>query len=177
VIGGVNFFDIPLNIWNGAKCFVGIATYADDNCHWAFVPIFGYTLANFLFNLLSLYILKNLSSAIVYIQNTVRLPLVAIAFHLELIMGKDVILWSTDDFYTFGGLVVIIAGLGIYMKDAIVKSGKKSKPIPPLNENNTLLPSTRDIDIYYRSAPLPLRRNEYDSLEIDNVDFGSIIMG
>jgi hypothetical protein len=61
VIGGITFQEIPSNIIDGGKCFVGIKSRDGDNCDWAFIPILGYTLANFFFNILSLYILKNLS--------------------------------------------------------------------------------------------------------------------
>jgi len=170
VIGGISFLDIPKNIWEGAMCFVGIPSRAGDDCHWAFAPILGYTVANFLFNLFSLYILKNLSSAIVYIQNTVRLPIVAIAFHLPFIMGDATVPWGDGDYYTFGGLALIIGGLAIYMRDSIKKSKKIALEHQHFNvETTTLLPpSIVDIEKYFRSAPLPVKESTYESFGIDN---------
>jgi drug/metabolite transporter (DMT)-like permease len=159
VIGGMQVQDIPQNIIDGTKCFVGTPSREGDNCHWAFVPVLGYTVANFLFNLLSLYILKSLSSAIVYIQNTVRLPLVAIAFHIPRIVGTESIGWGSDDFFTFGGLVLIITGLALYMRDAIKKNKKRrlySSLIPP-----------ESLSIKYNSAPLPVLSDSEETFDMD----------
>jgi hypothetical protein len=104
-----------------------------------------------------LYILKNLSSAIVYIQNTIRLPLVAIAFHMPWIMYDATIPWGSDDFFTFGGLVLIIIGLALYMKDAIKKNRKIKIPFeyPSLLDGGDILKR-------YKTAPLPIaEKSEY----------------
>jgi hypothetical protein len=119
-----------------------------------------------------------ITSAIVYIQNTVRLPVVAVLFHLPLIMGSGYVPWGDGDYYTFGGLALIIGGLIIYMKDSI-KKGKKSN-LDIVNEYTSFLPSSvyEDIKIF-NSAPLPARiESGYETFGLDKrVDLRSIVIG
>lgn len=109
VIGTLNIREVPQNLLDGLLCFAGHG----PNCEWAFYPVVGYTIANLAFNIIALYVMKDLSSTVMYIQNAVRLPLVTIVFHLSFVMGQSV-KWDNPG-YTFSGLAIILLGLACYM--------------------------------------------------------------
>ncbi|KAL6068803.1 SEC7 domain-containing protein [Balamuthia mandrillaris] len=61
-------------------------------------------------------VVKHGSAAIAYIANTVRLPLVAIAFHLRPVMGNRVLKWdSQGSLFNFAGLFFILTGLVLFL--------------------------------------------------------------
>lgn len=71
--GQLSIMEIPQNMLDAAKCFVNLPTsHADDDCNLAWLPVVGYAACNFVFNITSLYVIKELSSAVVYIQNAIR---------------------------------------------------------------------------------------------------------
>jgi hypothetical protein len=82
--GQLTIQQIPENMLDAAKCFLNLETsHADDNCNLAWLPVVGYAVCNFIFNITSLYVIKELSSAVVYIQNAIRfdhLPLPCIHY-------------------------------------------------------------------------------------------------
>ena len=90
----------------------------------------GYVLFNFVFNIVCLYVIKELSGSVVLVQNTVRLPIVIICFHFTFIMGEFTEPWNESSYYVFGGLALIIAGLIFYMMDAVRKEMTQEKPEP-----------------------------------------------
>eukprot|EP01120_Amphizonella_sp_Union-15-10_P014588 TRINITY_DN7118_c0_g1_i2.p1 TRINITY_DN7118_c0_g1~~TRINITY_DN7118_c0_g1_i2.p1 ORF type:complete len:283 (+),score=25.38 TRINITY_DN7118_c0_g1_i2:2-850(+) len=111
VIGSLNIKQVPSNLWSGLKCFFGIG----QNCDGVYYPVVAYAITNLTFNIIALFVMKELSSAVMYIQNAVRLPLISIVFHIHFVIGNGSLPWSHNDIYTFSGLGVILIGLGIYM--------------------------------------------------------------
>lgn len=113
------------NLWGGLKCLGGQGSVSTDTCEGAWIPVAIYAVCNFIYNICSLYVVKvctsgtplkrqkklirsktiqEISSAVVYIQNTVRLPIVTIAFHLPFVVGSSAMPWDTDSYFTFGGM-------------------------------------------------------------------------
>jgi len=114
--GGLTFDEIPTNLENGARClFTGhnsITTGAHpDDCEFAWAMTLGYIIANIMYNIVILLMLKYGSAALLYVASAVILPLANIAFTLDFIMGKEA---TTLSPYDIAGLVVILIGLVIY---------------------------------------------------------------
>jgi hypothetical protein len=163
--GQLSIKEVPENLWDGMKCYVGINSAADDDCFLAFLPLTGYTITNIGYNIVSLYVIKELSSAIMYIQNAVRyvfqqfldqaaltqsprcsfqrrLPLVTIAFHLTFIMGATAEPWNSNSWFLFGGLGIIIVGLVMYMwKSMKTLESLTQEPPPPVGSVDAINPS------------------------------------
>jgi len=100
---------------------------------------------------------------------------VAVLFHLPIIMGTGFVPWSEGDFYTFGGLALIIGGLIIYMRDSIKKGNKLKLDVP--NEYTSFLPSKVYDVKNYNSAPLPTQMSGYNFGLDYGVDIRSIVIG
>lgn len=163
--GQLTLSEIPQNMLDALRCFVNLPTsHPDDMCELAWLPVLGYAFCNFIFNITSLYVIKELSSAVVYIQNairydliflrlqdaaadsylhnitlSVRLPLVTVAFHLTFIMGAAALPWDYTSWYLFGGLAVILVGLILYMFTAL--KDLRAKLAPSVSEKSPLLNS------------------------------------
>ncbi len=113
--------DLPQNMWNGVRCYVGInsmtcgADENDDSCTAddcmpggpMFVNI--YLVFNQFYNLLIILILKYGSSNLLYLALTLMVPLGNVAFTLPFVPENSP-LKATDII----GLVVICFGLGCY---------------------------------------------------------------
>eukprot|EP00981_Chlorochromonas_danica_P014257 scaffold7628_cov253-Ochromonas_danica.AAC.18 len=110
--------DLPANMWNGMKCYVGVNSLTcddDDDCTAddcnpqapMFVNI--YLVFNQFYNLLIILILKYGSANLLYLALTLMVPLGNVAFTLPFMPQKQT-LQPTDII----GLVVICAGLGCY---------------------------------------------------------------
>jgi len=113
--------DLPQNMWNGMKCYVGISSYTcdadanDDSCTAdkcfpqapEFVNI--YLVFNQFYNLLIILILKYGSSNLLYLALTLMVPLGNVVFTLPFVPENSP-LRVTD----IVGLVVICFGLGCY---------------------------------------------------------------
>jgi hypothetical protein len=110
--------ELPQNIFNGLKCYVGISSVTcddDDNCTPddcnpqapEFVNI--YLVFNQFYNLLIILILKYGSANLLYLALTLMVPLGNVAFTLPFVPQSQS-LRPTD----IVGLVVICFGLGCY---------------------------------------------------------------
>ena len=112
--------DLPQNLWNGARCFMGYDSLhscdddgddcQEDDCYPQ-APMFVslYLMFNFAYNLLILLILKYGSANILWLSFTLMVPLGNVAFTLKFI-PEHAPLRITDII----GLVVICVGLCIY---------------------------------------------------------------
>jgi hypothetical protein len=115
---GLGLSDIMPNMWNGAKCWVGINTIMEadeargiwkDDCAMAPVFVNTYLGFNLVFNVLIIVILKHGSANILWMASTVIVPLSNIAFSLNFMPNhKPLTGWDV------AGLVVIMAGLVVY---------------------------------------------------------------
>jgi hypothetical protein len=110
--------ELPANMWNGIKCYVGISTITcdgDNNCTPdkcfpqapEFVNI--YLVFNQFYNLLIILILKYGSANLLYLALTLMVPLGNVTFTLPFVPQNGP-LRPTDII----GLVVICFGLGCY---------------------------------------------------------------
>jgi hypothetical protein len=112
--------DLPENLWNGLRCFMGYDSIhhcdddgddcQEDNC-MPQAPMFVccYLVFNQAYNLLILLILKHGSANILWLSFTLMVPLGNVAFTLNFI-PEHAPLRITDII----GLVVIVGGLGMY---------------------------------------------------------------
>eukprot|EP01031_Cornospumella_fuschlensis_P033119 gene33119-40062_t len=111
--------ELPKNMYDGLKCYVGISTLTcdsnDDDCEAddcnPYAPEFVniYLVFNQFYNLLIILILKYGSANLLYLALTLMVPLGNVAFTLPF-MPQSQTLRPTD----IVGLVVICAGLGCY---------------------------------------------------------------
>lgn len=109
---------LPMNLWNGLRCFFGFNSIDcddDDNCTpdncYPQAPMFVtcYLFFNQLYNLLIILILKYGSANILFLALTLMVPLGNVAFTLDF-MPEHAPLKITDIF----GLIIICLGLGCY---------------------------------------------------------------
>jgi hypothetical protein len=124
---------LPNQFWNGALCWVGSApccclgglnmtinnstsglcpTIGEGTCPTPLGPALwllpGYTLCNFVYNALGLYITKHGSAVLRYISYALILPLATMA-------GASVF-HEAITYYTLVGLITVIVGFGLYQK-------------------------------------------------------------
>jgi len=105
--------DLPSNIMNGARCYVGINSISGgdhpDDCGLAPLYVNLYIFFNVLYNVLIIMILKYGSSNILWLAMTIMVPLVNFAFALPFMPEpQPLTVWNDV------GLVVIMGGLVIY---------------------------------------------------------------
>ncbi|KAL7517941.1 hypothetical protein ACHAWX_002814 [Stephanocyclus meneghinianus] len=106
--------ELPSNIIDGIKCYLGIATitggcHPDDQCHLAPLYVNMFLLFNVGFNVLIVYILKFGSANVLFMAGTVMVPLGNVAFALPFMPGSTP-LHDSD----IAGLIVILTGLVTY---------------------------------------------------------------
>jgi hypothetical protein len=113
--------DLPENLWNGFRCYVGISSVKaaedddsvhPDNCNPQgplFVNV--YLIFNVCYNILIIFILKYGNANILWLAMTVMVPLGNLAFALPF-MPQNTNVTSFD----IGGLVIIMVGLVGYRK-------------------------------------------------------------
>jgi hypothetical protein len=163
----VSLADLPTNLANGAKCFVGISSRSSsnddhpDDCY-PFAPTFVslYLVFNILYNILVILILKYGSANILWLSFTIMVPLGNVAFTLPF-MPEHTTLRSTDII----GLVVIMLGLVLYrFADQILigRAGKNAGGLLDEALHDPLLeaPSDREDEL-----SLPAMDNNYDGDE------------
>lgn len=105
---------LPENLWNGARCFVGInSRFAPDphpdNCAMGPVYVSVYLGFNLCYNVLIIMILKYGSSNILWLAMTIMVPLGNAAFALPFVPNHKA-MHATDVI----GLVLIMGGLFVY---------------------------------------------------------------
>ena len=117
------FEDIPQNIYDGFKCYVGINTVLDessphlvlDQCGTAPYFVSAFIAFNLVYNVLIIVILKRGSSSLLYLSSTVLVPVNDGMFSLKFIPGHKP-LHLADVL----GLVVIMLGLLLYRCGALI---------------------------------------------------------
>jgi len=106
--------ELPQNIWDGIKCYLGIATittgcHPDDQCHLAPLYVNVFLVFNVCFNILIVYVLKYGSANVLFMASTVMVPIGNLAFTLPFMPGSTP-LKDSD----IAGLLVILLGLVTY---------------------------------------------------------------
>jgi len=108
--------EVPLNLWNGLKCYAGIGSiftgcHTDEMCA-GLAPLFVnvYLLLNVLYNILIIYILKYGSSNVLWLALTIMVPIGNLAFSLPFMPGGGAEIHPSDII----GLLVILSGLVLY---------------------------------------------------------------
>jgi len=106
--------ELPQNIWDGIKCYLGIATittgcHPDDQCHLAPLYVNVFLVFNVCFNILIVYVLKYGSANVLFMASTVMVPIGNLAFALPFMPGSTP-LKDSD----IAGLLVILFGLVTY---------------------------------------------------------------
>ena len=106
--------ELPQNIWDGIKCYLGIATittgcHPDDQCHLAPLYVNVFLVFNVCFNILIVYVLKYGSANVLFMASTVMVPIGNLAFALPFMPGSTP-LKDSD----IAGLLVILLGLVTY---------------------------------------------------------------
>lgn len=125
--------ELPSNIWDGIKCYLGISTittgcHPDDQCHEAPFYVNMFLMFNVCFNILIVYILKYGSANVLFMAGTVMVPFGNLAFALPFMPGS-MPLHDSDVI----GLLVILFGLVTYRFGIAFKCGIPSwRTIPPL---------------------------------------------
>lgn len=123
----VPLHDLPSLLLNGIKCLLGqdvlrtdcIIERGDDgtslppcdHCRGAWLPVLLYMIANILYNVFGILVIKHGGATLYTMLMTLRLPLVSFAFCMSFFMGDEA---QPVDWYDLVGLVVILIGLCIY---------------------------------------------------------------
>ncbi|KAL7542049.1 hypothetical protein ACHAXR_012351 [Thalassiosira sp. AJA248-18] len=125
--------ELPKNIWDGIKCYLGIGTimagcHPDDQCHESPLYVNVFLVFNVCFNILIVYILKFGSANVLFMASTVMVPIGNLAFALPFMPGSTP-LKDSD----IAGLMVILFGLVTYRFGNNFKCGVSHwRTIPPL---------------------------------------------
>lgn len=127
--------ELPKNIWDGIKCYLGTGTidsgcHPDDKCHEAPLYVNVFLVFNVCFNILIVYILKFGSANVLFMASTVMVPIGNLAFALPFMPGSTP-LKDSD----IAGLMVILFGLVTYRFGNAFKCSKvvsRWRTIPPL---------------------------------------------
>lgn len=105
--------ELPSNLWNGMKCYVGINSITTgphiDDCSSAPIYVNVYILFNLAYNVLIILLLKYGSSNILYLCITLQVPISNLAFALPFMPNSQPVTWEAGL-----GLAVIMGGLVIY---------------------------------------------------------------
>lgn len=128
--------DLPENLWDGLKCYVGVSSITcdagDEDCTAdkcfpdSVIYVNVYLIFNQFYNLFIILILKYGSSNLLYLALTLMVPLGNVAFTLPFVPQNQP-LRPTD----IVGLIVICAGLACYRFAAdIIKTYFMEKSIP-----------------------------------------------
>eukprot|EP00698_Gefionella_okellyi_P011877 TRINITY_DN3161_c0_g1_i1.p1 TRINITY_DN3161_c0_g1~~TRINITY_DN3161_c0_g1_i1.p1 ORF type:complete len:599 (+),score=60.86 TRINITY_DN3161_c0_g1_i1:41-1837(+) len=139
VMSGLAVTDIPINIWQGLRCFltgmnfifpggaVACSTAKDclntvccDSCNGMFPDVTSvaalwgvimYMGANIIYNVMLIMVIKHFDAAMMYVASTVVLPLGAACFTVAAFMGSHAMPFTT---YDGAGLGVVLLGLIVY---------------------------------------------------------------
>jgi len=103
-----------------------------DDCNLAYVNMIFYLFVNLGYNIFGLLVVKHGSATLMMIANTVRLPLVNLAFAIHFIMGKQT---QSLNIYDIASLLIIIFGLLVFrFVSPIIAYIRGEKPDPNKEE-------------------------------------------
>jgi hypothetical protein len=111
---GVLPSQLPANIWDGIKCYLGVSTitggcHPDDLCSESPLYVNIFLVFNVAFNILLVFVLKFGSANVLFMAATIMVPIGNLAFALPFIPGS-MPLHDSD----IAGLIVILLGLVTY---------------------------------------------------------------
>lgn len=108
---GVPAKQIWVDLWDGCKCFAGVTTPGVE-CDTAGAWLVGYSVTNFIYNVLGLLLMKagsehGVGAVLCTIAYALKLPLSNLVFTIHAIMGPH-----TEHFtpWSVGGLVIVLVG-------------------------------------------------------------------
>eukprot|EP00986_Skeletonema_menzelii_P014453 scaffold9607_cov157-Skeletonema_menzelii.AAC.3 len=119
--------ELPANIWDGIKCYLGISTitggcHPDDMCSESPLYVNIFLVFNVAFNVLLVFVLKFGSANVLFMAATVMVPIGNLAFALPFVPGSTP-LHDSD----IAGLLVILLGLVTYRFGNNIKCRRKDK--------------------------------------------------
>ncbi|XXQ29777.1 EamA domain-containing protein [Plasmodiophora brassicae] len=154
--------DIPMAIWNGAKCMCGVNTVLasatnaiPDSCAGAWIPLSAYIAFNLLYNISIMLVIKHGSAALMYFAMTLRLPIIQVVFALPFMPGGG----QPFSLYAVIGLFVILLGLSIY------RWASSRQPSGAEEEDIQMIPGALEppaCTLTRKSGTLLLRRRSHD---------------
>lgn len=111
---GISPSQLPANIWDGIKCYLGVSTitggcHPDDLCSQSPLYVNIFLVFNVAFNILLVFVLKFGSANVLFLAATIMVPIGNLAFALPFIPGS-MPLRDSD----IAGLMVILLGLVTY---------------------------------------------------------------
>lgn len=103
----------------------------------------GYLCFNLFFNIFTMLVIKHGSATLAFLVSTLRMPISAVAFSSELIMGDDAVRPGASDLFS---LVVILAGLGAYRYGGRLLKREQRRPSQTATTTSSpLWPSPSDM--------------------------------
>lgn len=143
--------ELPANIWDGIKCYLGISTitggcHPDELCSESPLYVNIFLVFNVAFNILLVFVLKFGSANVLFMAATVMVPIGNLAFALPFVPGS-VPLHDSD----IAGLLVILLGLITYRFGSSIKCGRRGKR-RSMDETST---TTDDGNLFSPGSVLP----------------------
>eukprot|EP00591_Stephanopyxis_turris_P009232 CAMPEP_0195511392 /NCGR_PEP_ID=MMETSP0794_2-20130614/3725_1 /TAXON_ID=515487 /ORGANISM="Stephanopyxis turris, Strain CCMP 815" /LENGTH=476 /DNA_ID=CAMNT_0040638977 /DNA_START=67 /DNA_END=1497 /DNA_ORIENTATION=- len=129
----VSPLNLPANMWDGFKCYVGIGTITTgchpDQCSQAPLLVNSFVLVTFFFSQFFILLIKFGSANLMFLASTFIVPISNLAFALP-IMPDPAVLHASD----VTGLLVILSGIVFY------RFGSKlcGKTVTPEREEDTI---------------------------------------
>jgi hypothetical protein len=180
---GVLPSQLPANIWDGIKCYLGVSTitggcHPDDLCSESPLYVNIFLVFNVAFNILLVFVLKFGSANVLFMAATIMVPIGNLAFALPFIPGS-MPLHDSD----IAGLMVILLGLVTYRFGSsfkcrsIFRKGKRRRSGGDENSNNedegnlfspgSVLPFSPDGVRRYARSLLNGGDTEYEEFDLD----------
>lgn len=171
---------LPANIWDGIKCYLGVSTitggcHPDDLCGESPLYVNIFLVFNVAFNILLVFVLKFGSANVLFMAATIMVPIGNLAFALPFMPGS-MPLHDSD----IAGLMVILLGLVTYrfgssFKCRSIRKGKRrSDGDERSNEDEgnlfspgSILPFSPDGVRRYARTLLNAGDTEYEEFNLD----------
>eukprot|EP00128_Syssomonas_multiformis_P006284 Colp12_sorted_trinity150504_noHs@24381 len=110
--GGTPMSEIPSNIANGLRCFIGENSQAGDHCENNYIATSLYIIVNFLYNVVILLVTKHAGATVFTLAFAIRLPLTQIIYCLEFVMGSYA---EEFNWTSIVSLLVVLFGFAVYV--------------------------------------------------------------
>jgi hypothetical protein len=104
--------EVPMNVWRGMKCTVGINSVPSDKCGYFWAVLLVFLCFNLAFNYLMLYVMKYGSSTLAVVAATARIAISNVAFLIPFVAGEAVQRRLT--YFDIMALIILLAGVVLY---------------------------------------------------------------
>jgi hypothetical protein len=138
--GGVALREVPRNMGDGWRCFLGRDSQPEDDCAGAALAVGLYCGVNFFYNMLGLVVYKRVSAVVAAIAGAVQLPLSNLCFTQRWLVGAA----NVEPFRAWdaAALVVVTAGFLAYNT---APAGDEARPLLAEDEGPyALVPAASD---------------------------------